>query len=133
MSPKPIAIFLAVMAVILYFLMNTSMIQDQTLKWVEKNPQSPDAPTILLRAAIWCDWTGGDEEALRLYQALLDKYPDARPQCAQALYEMASIFAQGTARRNANQFLERLFNEYEDQEKWRLKGKALWDEVNHVL
>jgi hypothetical protein len=130
---KPLAVIVGILFVAAYFLMNAQLIQDSTLKWIQKNPKHPDAPRVLLRSAVWCDWTGGDEQALLLYRTIWENYPEAGPECAQALYETAYFFSQGTARRNANTFLEKLFNEYEDQEKWRVKGKELWDEVNHVL
>ncbi len=130
---KPLVAVVVILFVALYFLMNAPLIQDSTLKWLEKNPKSPDAPAVLLRSALWCDWTGGDEQALLLYRTIWEKYPEAASHCAQALYETAYYYSQTTSRRSANPFLEKLFSEYEGQEKWRAKGKQLWDEVNHVL
>ena len=133
MNLKPIMLFIAFMGLVLYFAMNCSLIKDQAFQWVDKNPKSPDAPEILMRAGLWCSWTGGTQEAQQLFRAIWERYPEARPFSARALYEFAYIYSQGTARRNANPYLERIFSEYEDQEKWRAKARELWDEVNHAL
>lgn len=117
----------------LFFLMNGKMIRDVTLDWVDKNPKDIGAPAILLRSAVWCDWTGSDAQALELYQAVWTRYPEATAQAAQALYRVAYHHSQSTARKNANQFLQMIFDQYEAEEKWRVKAVELWDEVNHAL
>ena len=129
---KLVALFVS-LGLLMYFGMNSQLIMDQTMKWADKNTENPDAPEVIMRAAVWCDITGGDRQAMELYRTVWERYPKAAPYCAQALYETAYIVSQGTARMNANQYLQKIFDEYADQEKWRLKAKALWDEVNHVI
>lgn len=126
-------VLIIILATMMFVAMNSALICDETMKWADANPKDPGTAAILLRAGIWCDITGGNEQAFKLYQAVWDRYPDEGDLCAAALYKTAYLIAQGTARRGANRYLNMIFEKYQDQEKWRLKARELWDEVNNVL
>lgn len=127
-------IIAAVILLGLFFtLLNSSMLANQADNWVQKNPDDPNAPSVLYYAARWCDILGDNQKAIETYMELYNDYPDQNELCAAGLLHCAQIQQETTgAPALANNYLKIIFSQYPDQTKWVAQAKVISDEVNHV-
>lgn len=132
MSLKALIIPILILTGVLVVALNTGFLADKALEWASKNPDRPEAPQLVYRVARWCDLTGDDQNAVRLYLQIYERFPERRELAAESIYRAALAVSYGTARRQASNYLDLLFREYPEQEKWRSKGKELWDVVNKI-
>lgn len=130
-------IYAAIALIIIFVLvLNSSILADQAVEWVKKNPKDPEAALVLYRAGRWCDILGSGDRALEIYWQLYEQYPERGDLCAPALYYSAEYKANSSnivaLRRDALKYIDILTNEYSTQEEWRVKAKKLFDEVNYA-
>lgn len=113
--------------------LNTSMLADQALKWVQENPKDPHAPKVLYEAARWCDIMGDNKKALEVYWDLYQQYPGSSSLCAASLYYSAQIQVDtSVSKKLADPFLKIILDQYFSETEWVEKARKLQDEVNYV-
>ena len=130
-------IYGAIALIVLFVLvLNSSILADQAVKWVNANPKDPDAPLTLYRAGRYCNVMGDENRALEIYAQLYAQYPERAELCAPAMYYSGEIKANSSNilayRKQAIPFFDIVANEYSSQEEWRVKAKKLADEVNYA-
>lgn len=133
---RNLIIAVVVLVVVFVVVLNTGMVADQVVGWVNSNPKEPNAPDVLYDTARWCDIMGSDDKAAQLYWMLYQQYPQRADIVAPALYYTAYDKANGTyivgIKKQALTYLDILLNQYSGQTEWCTKGKALQDEVNYA-
>ena len=126
-------ITIVVLIALFYTVLNTSMLGDQAKQWVKDNPKDAHAPIVLYYTARWCDIIADNRTALNLYWTLYQQYPEKSDLCAAALYYSAQIIVQtSAAKKQANDFLKIIMDQYPSENEWVTKAHALFDEVNFV-
>ena len=133
---RNLVIVVVILIVAFIVVLNSGMVADQVVGWVNSNSKDPSAPDVLYKAARWCDIMGNDDKAAQLYGMLYQQYPERADLVAPALYYEAYDKVNGTyilgIKKQALPILDILLNQYSDQAKWCTKGKALQDEVNYA-
>jgi hypothetical protein len=126
-------IIFAILIIGVFFVaLNSSMLADQAVSWVQDNPKDPNAPKVLYYAGRWCDLLGDNNKAIATYLKLYQLYPEQGELCANALYNSAEIQVETTsAPKMANDYLQIIFDHYSTVTDWDDKAKELYDEVNH--
>ena len=136
MDLKKVVITAIACIILLILLLNSSILADQAVAWVTKNPKDPEAALVLFRAGRWCDTMGDNDRAQVIYWQLDEQYPERADLVAPALFYSADILANGSnilgLRKQANPILEIIMNQYSSQQEWSTKAKKLFDEVNYV-
>ncbi len=124
------------LGIIFIVVLNSGMVADQAVGWVKDHPTDPDAPDILYKTARWCDVLGNDDKAQALYWMLYQQYPERGELCAPAMYYTAYDKFNDTdivgVKKQAQTYLDILFNQYSGQTEWCSKGKQIQDEVNYA-
>ncbi|MGH7739242.1 MAG: tetratricopeptide repeat protein [bacterium] len=116
-----------------FTLLNSSMLANQANDWVQKNPDDPNAPSVLYYAARWCDILGDNQKAIDTYMELYNDYPNQNGLCAAGLLHCAQIQQETTGAPDlAKKYLTLIFTQYPDQTKWVTKANVILDELNHV-
>src|SRR6516164_246446 len=93
---RNLIIVVAILIVVFIIVLNSGMVADQVVGWVNANSKDPNAPDVLYRTARWCDTMGNDGKAAELYWMLYQQYPDRADLCAPALYYTAYDKVNGT-------------------------------------
>lgn len=127
----------AIIVIILVIIgLNSGIVADQAVSWVQAHPKDPSAPDVLYRTGRWCDIMGNDKRAAVIYLQLYQQYPERGDLCAPALYYTAADKVNNTyivgIKKESLQYLDILFNQYSSEKEWCTKGKQLYDEVNYV-
>ncbi|HJT23381.1 MAG TPA: hypothetical protein VJ873_02315 [bacterium] len=133
---RNLIVVVAILIVAFVIVLNSGMVADQVVGWVNTNAKDPSAPDVLYRTARWCDIMGNDDKAAQLYWMLYQQYPERADLCAPALYYTAYDKANGTyilgIKKQALQYLTILLSQYSGQTDWCTKGKQLQDEVTYA-
>lgn len=133
---RNLVIVMVILIVGFLVVLNSGMVADQVVGWVNSNAKDPSAPDVLYKAARWCDMMGNDDKAAQLYWMLYQQYPERADLCAPALYYTAFDKVNGTyiigIKKQAITYLDILLNQYSGQTDWCTKGKQLEDEVNYA-
>lgn len=122
---------LGCVGVVFFLAINTSMMSDQSMKWVEAHAKEPNAPKVVFWTGWWCDVMGDDQNAEKFYWYLYQNYPSENAMVAEGLYHIAEIKADGTARSSCLEYCQLVMDKYSSEEKWRLKASQLYDQVKN--
>jgi hypothetical protein len=122
---------IVLVGVVFFFSMNTGLISDKAVQWVDAHPTSEDAPKVLLRAGNWARLLGDGANAERLFMLLYQKYPQENALAAEGLYHIAEIREQGAARMSCLDFCRMVMDQYPAEEKWRTQASQLYDQVKN--
>ncbi len=130
-------IYGAIALIVLFILvLNSSILADQAVNWVNANPKDPDAPLTLYRAGRYCNVMGDENRALEIYAQLYAQYPERAELCAPAMFYSGEMKANGSNilayRKQAIPYLNIVTDQYSSQDEWRTKAKKLLDEVNYA-
>lgn len=133
---KKVVIWAIVLIVLFVLVLNSGMIAEQAIGWVQDHPKDPDAPEVLYKTGRWCDIIGDTKRSFELYSLLYQDYPERSDLCAPALYHLAEDMVNSSyivgVKKQALPWLDIIQNQYSTQEEWREKAKQLEDEVNYV-
>ena len=125
--------FIVFFVMFFYLVLNTSLVSEKALEWVNKHPKDSSAPEVLYRTARWCDYLGDDARAVADYWELYLRYPERGDLCAPGLYHAADLLRQTIpGKQRARNCLEIVMSQYEANEEWNTKAKRLYDEINFM-
>lgn len=131
---KGLAIFGALMAVLVVIVISPSVVAHPVLSWAKQNPQVESAPEILFDTARFCQLVTDGDTAIELYSYLYQQYPNNAALCAPAMYYCGEIKREAgyikVIRMEALPYLQIVLDQYPDQQKWVVKAQQLMSEVN---